>query len=232
MDNWNPGERNVRWGARSARTERGRCAGPSEAAAPPRGKCRQGHLRPGHLRPACVVAEPRRTLGVPHRVTSPRDGAPTRPCGPRGRHHWLWYGGTETGAPGAAWAWSPLRAVNALGGRKPRCGRRRLGASPSAGPERCGRRSGPLLVSQNEARWRHQGSWALWRRRLGRGRAAPPSQSPFCGHEQTPLTGGRGLGALAVLGPGRPSSSRGRQVCGVGAHGCHGDAAAEKCGRG
>lgn len=76
---------------------------------------------------------------------------------------------------------------------------------------------GPLLVSQNEARWRHQGSWALWRRRLGRGRAAPPSQSPFCGHEQTPLTGGRGLGALAVLGPGRPSSSRGRQVCGVGA---------------
>lgn len=141
MDNWNPGERNVRWGARSARTERGRCAGPSEAAAPPRGKCRQGHLRPGHLRPACVVAEPRRTLGVPHRVTSPRDGAPTRPCGPRGRHHWLWYGGTETGAPGAAWAWSPLRAVNALGGRKPRCGRRRLGASPSAGPERCGRRS-------------------------------------------------------------------------------------------
>lgn len=106
-------------------------------------------------------------------------------------------------------------------------------SAPAPPPARsCGRRSGPLLVSQNEARWRHQGSRALWRRRLGRGRAAPPSQSPFCGHEQTPLTRGRSLGALAVLGPGRPSSSRGRQVCGVGAHRCHGDAAAEKCGRG
>lgn len=224
MDNWNPGERNVRWGARSARTERGRCAGPSEAAAPPRGKCRQGHLRPGHLRPACVVAEPRRTLGVPHRVTSPRDGAPTRPCGPRGRHHWLWYGGTETGAR------SGLLTRSEAGSR----GVGDAASAPAPPPARSvvGDVPGPLLVSQNEARWRHQGSRALWRRRLGRGRAAPPSQSPFCGHEQTPLTGGRGLGALAVLGPGRPSSSRGRQVCGVGAHGCHGDAAAEKCGRG
>lgn len=189
MDNWNPGERNVRWGARSARTERGRCAGPSEAAAPPRGKCRQGHLRPGHLRPACVVAEPRRTLGVPHRVTSPRDGAPTRPCGPRGRHHWLWYGGTERGAPGAAWAWSPLRAVNALGGRKPRCGRRRLGASPSAGPELWATFRGHSWFPRTRRDGASRGAGPCGGAASGEGEQLPPLRAPSADTSRLRLLG-------------------------------------------
>lgn len=231
MDNWNPGERNVRWGAVAQGLSEEGALAPQRPPPPHAGSA-------GRVTSGPVTSGPRASWqsrgglwGFPTESPPPGTALP---------HVRAARGDVTTGSGKEGLRREPrgLRGPGARSGLLTRseAGSRGVGdaaSAPAPPPARsCGRRSGPLLVSQNEARWRQQGSWALWRRRLGRGRAAPPSQSPFCGHEQTPLTRGRGLGALAVLGPGRPSSSRGRQVCGVGAHGCHGDAAAEKCGRG